>query len=225
MSTVDVAFAPHGLSCGVRNPLSFHAAPSPTSTVDHRRRRARFTVPCPLAVHHQRHVMRWSGTGNRTRQLAEPAVDRTPMPEVGRQHAPAAARTDQITHRVNHLADTTTSTWLGPGVRAGASSGAIASHVLIRQVATVIARLTSSWRSWPSGRRLMLGPHATSLNHTSPPVGTLFQTGLSEAPSILGMKRDPSSECSGRHAGRRHGRRQSHTLAPRSTGCGSTCGR
>src|SRR3954464_3274009 len=67
-------------------------------TVDHRRRRARFTSR-PLAVYHQRHIM--DGLEQEPpRQLAEPAVDRPPMPEVGRQHAPAAARTDQITHRV-----------------------------------------------------------------------------------------------------------------------------
>ena len=90
------------LSCRRRNLSSFHAASS-RLTVEHRRRRARFTSR-PLAVNHERHVM--DGLEQEPpRQLAEPAVDRTPRREVGRQNAPAAARTDKITHRVNHLAE------------------------------------------------------------------------------------------------------------------------
>src|SRR5260370_16718955 len=40
-----------------------------------------------------------------TSQLAEPAVDRLPRPKVDGQHSPTAARADQISHGVDHLAE------------------------------------------------------------------------------------------------------------------------
>src|SRR6185312_6135739 len=69
--------------------------------VDYTRRWARLTA-CPLAIHHQRNVV--DGLEQEpARQLAEPGVDRLPGAKMDRQHPPAATRTHQVAHRVDHL--------------------------------------------------------------------------------------------------------------------------
>lgn len=71
--------------------------------VDHPGRRARFTARS-LPVKHQFHVM--NGLEQEPPgQFPEPAIDRAPMPEMDRQHPTAAAGSNQIAHRVDHLAE------------------------------------------------------------------------------------------------------------------------
>ncbi|CAP55581.1 putative tranposase protein [Gluconacetobacter diazotrophicus PA1 5] len=71
--------------------------------VDHSGRRAGFTARA-LPVKHQFHIM--NGLEQEPPgQFPEPTIDRTPMPEMDRQHSPVAAGSNQVTNRVDHLAE------------------------------------------------------------------------------------------------------------------------
>src|SRR5579859_4276233 len=70
--------------------------------IDHRSRWTSLT-PGLLSVDHQRQIvdrLEQEPPG----QFPKPAVDRLPSAEMDRQHAPAAARAHQISHRVDDLA-------------------------------------------------------------------------------------------------------------------------
>lgn len=99
----DVALAARDLLARVIAPLCAWCRGHHRLAVDHTRRRGGLSAG-PLAVRHQRQFV--DGLEQEpARQLPERAIDRLPRPEMDRQHPPAAARTDQITHGVDHLAE------------------------------------------------------------------------------------------------------------------------